>query len=154
MSQANALATFGSLLQTGAPGAALAAGLTGLDTDIFSPFSEPYPSLRLNLLGDGHGVGEGWDLVQVTLRTRVFEVDEWTDLRFRRELVKTWGFDYTRQRPDESLIDQLDFESSDTPSVYGSLRLQLPGSQLWRIQTNAEVRQSTAQLYIYYQGDS
>lgn len=154
MSQANAVATFGKLLQDKAADAATVVGLAGLDTDIFSPFSEPYPSLRLHLLGDGHEKGEGWDLVQVSLRTPIFSVEEWLDMRFRRELVKGLGFSYLHQKPDETLADQLDFESSDTPAVSGHIRLQLVNSQIWKVRPSAEVRHSTAQFYVYYQGDS
>lgn len=153
MSLANAIASFGKLLQDAAVVAATAAGgPAGLDTDISSPFSEPYPSLRMHLLEDRLEAGESVGLVQVILRTLVFEVDEWQHMRFCAEMAKAWGFSHRRQRPGESLVDQLDFEGSDTPAISGNIRLELVGGKVWRILTQGEVRQASSLLNIYYKG--
>lgn len=137
--QANVMSSFAVLLQQAAEAARIAAGLEAIDTELDSLLADPYPSLRLNPAGSGHGNLERVSLWLVTLRIDDLVTDEWTRTTLRDELISAIGFSTASQTPYRAQGPLYDFQASDNPPVIGVFTVELVGSQTWQIRRDGNI---------------
>jgi hypothetical protein len=141
----NALASLAKAAQEAADAAATTAGLTGLDTDLLSPNSEPYPSMRLTRLSRGfEGLGN-WRAVQFSLWISQIDSDDFQIEEFCTEFLKEMGLKAGTQIAGESYLPLDDFtdaaylaayedDSDSVPPLRGTFKVAIAGSQTWQNQ--------------------
>ena len=138
----NALASLAKAAKEAAEEAATTAGLTGLDTELLSPNSEPYPSLRLTRLSRGfEGLGN-WRAVQFSLWISQIDSNDFQVEEFCTEFLKEMGLRAGTQIQGASYLPLYDFNDAaylaayesdpdSVPPLRGTFKVAKAGSQTW-----------------------